>query len=158
MYLNCDKNLVWLLSRPEIFWSCIVFGLFLAIWPYDLVSRIPLDHLCMSNVYEACRMVSLYFFFYMNTFKNFLFKISNLCLSGKGADYIWLNFKVQYSFNATCPSGLLIWTVISWKLLHRVIIYNYFTIWLQEIPCNIPREKAPVLFWNNSRQYFTAIR
>lgn len=120
--------------------------------------------MCMKHVGW---LVSI-FFFYMNTYQNFLFKvrlsigekvvISNLCLSGKAADYIWLNFKVQYSFDATCPSGLLIWTVISWKLLHRVIIYNYFTIWLQEIPCNIPREKAPVLFWNNSKQYFTAIR
>ena len=39
-----------------------IYGL--AIGDDDLVSRVPLDNMCLSQVYEALRMVSAFFFFF----------------------------------------------------------------------------------------------
>ena len=41
-----------------------IYGL--AIRDDDLVSRVPLDNMCLSQVYEALRMVSAFFFIFFS--------------------------------------------------------------------------------------------
>lgn len=55
-----------------------IYGL--AIRDDDLVSRVPLDNMCLSQVYEALRMVSAFFFifsqfFILNYMKQWKFEV-----------------------------------------------------------------------------------
>lgn len=72
--IKTEMFYIWLISINLHRWSCLEWSeyiiwytsiYFLAIWPNDLVSGIPLDNLCMSHVYEAFGMVSFLIFTWM---------------------------------------------------------------------------------------------